>query len=261
MKSMVKSQIKTHIQKQKLKSIKCLILIYDITKKESFESLNSWLNFIEELHYNDDTIFKILIGNKCDLEDQRKVSIEEGLEFAKKNEMIFYETSAIKGININESFKDIIKILIKKRSIMNEYLEKAESIITNGTSKKNLDKLKNTIKNLEIELKKEKNENLNLNKRMNALENELKKEKNENLKLNTKINELENEMKKQKNENKLLIERIKTLEKYEKEIKALMNKMTDLYGEMGKKNDEINRLKFESTFLVSKEKLINIIIT
>ena len=77
-------------------------MIYDITSYKSFETLKSWFPDINEI--TDNKIHKILIGNKCDLEDKREVPKEDGVSFALENKMLFFETSVDKGININEFF-------------------------------------------------------------------------------------------------------------------------------------------------------------
>lgn len=49
-------------------------------------------------------VCKILVGNKCDMEESRKVSYEEGLELAKHYELPFLETSAKNSVNVEQSF-------------------------------------------------------------------------------------------------------------------------------------------------------------
>ena len=56
----------------------------------------------------------VLIGNKIDLENERKISYEEGEIFAKKNGMLFFETSAKNGINISKIFENSCKEISKK---------------------------------------------------------------------------------------------------------------------------------------------------
>lgn len=68
--------------------------MYDISDRKSFESVNFWLNDLNEHGGN---IVKLLIGNKSDKEDQRDVKREEALEFAEKNKIGFMETSALNG--------------------------------------------------------------------------------------------------------------------------------------------------------------------
>ena len=62
------------------------MLVYDITDLESFENLNYWLYEIEKNAPKD--VYKILVGNKCDIKNERKISIEQGKEFAQKYGMI-----------------------------------------------------------------------------------------------------------------------------------------------------------------------------
>ena len=54
-------------------------------------------------------IIKVLVGNYCDCEDERKVSYEEGKKFAESNGMVFFEVSAKTGENVQESFECIFK--------------------------------------------------------------------------------------------------------------------------------------------------------
>ena len=65
-----------------------ILLIYGITDRESFQSLNCWLIDIEKNANKNVKI--ILIGNNCDLEDKREVSYQEGKDFAQKNNMLFF---------------------------------------------------------------------------------------------------------------------------------------------------------------------------
>ena len=55
-----------------------------------------------------------LIGNKIDLEDKRQVSYEDGKKFAEENDMLFFETSAKEGNNIQEIFSESVSILVDK---------------------------------------------------------------------------------------------------------------------------------------------------
>ena len=79
------------------------IFVYDITNRESFENLNNWIDLA--FQNNQNHFINFLIGNKCDLENDRKVTIEEGKNFAEKKKFIFLETSAKDNININKVFE------------------------------------------------------------------------------------------------------------------------------------------------------------
>ena len=56
----------------------------------------------------------VLVGNKCDLEDKRQVSYEEGKELADKNDFLFFESSAKDGTNVDEIFTNSAKEIAKK---------------------------------------------------------------------------------------------------------------------------------------------------
>ena len=75
-----------------LKGAKIVIIVYDVTRRESFEEVNYWVKSVEELLGKDITLG--LIGNKFDLIDEQVVSKEEGNEFAKEIGAFFSETSA-----------------------------------------------------------------------------------------------------------------------------------------------------------------------
>ena len=89
-----------------------VILMYDITNRDSFEKISTWMNDI--FKYKEKDFPVILVGNKYDLENERKVSKEEGQSLAYKLNVKFYETSNKDGINIEESSRELIKIVLSK---------------------------------------------------------------------------------------------------------------------------------------------------
>lgn len=83
-------------------------LVYDITDRQSFLNLGRWL---EELKANSESdIIIMLLGHKLDLEEERTVSRAEGVEFAKRNGLIFLETSAVE--EFKQTIKDAFQILL-----------------------------------------------------------------------------------------------------------------------------------------------------
>ena len=92
------------------REIQGLIFVYDITNLQSFEKINFYL---KEINFSK-KIFKILIGNKKDLENERKITFEQGKNFADSNEMLFFETSAKEKMNIQEPILSMTKEIIKK---------------------------------------------------------------------------------------------------------------------------------------------------
>ena len=95
-----------------------MLVVYDITKKESFESIDKWINDL--INSSDKNITILLIGNKCDLENQRKVTKEEGEEKAKSFGLGFIETSACSGDNIDQAFEIMLKEVLKKYMVDND---------------------------------------------------------------------------------------------------------------------------------------------
>ena len=78
------------------------LLVYDITRRETFTHVTKWLDDVRTNSSKNVTV--ILIGNKKDLEDKRQVSYEEGEAFAKENGLMFLETSAKTAYNVVEAF-------------------------------------------------------------------------------------------------------------------------------------------------------------
>ena len=87
-------------------------IVYDITRKNSFESVEKWVSDVTAVA--DKKITVVLIGNKCDLEDQRQVTKEQGEEKSSKLEIAFLETSAFSGENLEKAFEMMMNEIYKK---------------------------------------------------------------------------------------------------------------------------------------------------
>ena len=94
------------------KGAKGAFVVYDITRKNTFETVNKWVSDISAAA--DKKITLILIGNKNDLEDQRQVTKEMGEEKAKELGLAFMETSACSGENLDKAFQLMINEIYKK---------------------------------------------------------------------------------------------------------------------------------------------------
>jgi len=79
------------------------LLVYDVTRRETFNHLEHWLREAKE-HDRDDRMVIMLIGNKSDLGNQREVSEEEGKKFASEHGLHFIETSAKTAVNVELAF-------------------------------------------------------------------------------------------------------------------------------------------------------------
>ena len=111
------------------KGAKGAFVVYDISKKETFDNINKW---IEELKNNGDSdVCILLIGNKCDLEDERQVTQDDALKKAEQFDIAFLETSALQAVNIEKAFNNMIEQISKKINIGNDD-EKNNKIQENG---------------------------------------------------------------------------------------------------------------------------------
>ena len=94
------------------KGAKGAFVVYDITRKSSFESIDKWVNDLTAAA--DKKITIVVIGNKSDLEDQRQIPKEKGEEKAAKLEVAFLETSAFSGENLDKAFELMMNEIYKK---------------------------------------------------------------------------------------------------------------------------------------------------
>ena len=99
----------------------CTFLIYDITNKKSFDDIKTWLN--EAKTFGNENMHFVLLGNKCELSDNRVVSFQEGKKFAQDNNLIFFEISAKENINITKAFETAVEKILSdiKRGVIDPY--------------------------------------------------------------------------------------------------------------------------------------------
>jgi len=90
-----------------------IMIVYDVTNEQTFKNIDFWLKEVDK--YASQSVYKILIGNKCDRMDARVISVEDGKLLAERLNMQFVETSAKESINVNESFRFMGEALLKKK--------------------------------------------------------------------------------------------------------------------------------------------------
>ncbi|KAF0898160.1 hypothetical protein E2562_001807 [Oryza meyeriana var. granulata] len=102
------------------------LLVYDISRRSTFDNVGRWL---QELNtHSDTTVAKMLVGNKCDLDNIREVPVEEGKALAEAEGLFFMETSALDSTNVKTAFEIVIKEIYSNvsRKILNSDSYKAE---------------------------------------------------------------------------------------------------------------------------------------
>lgn len=117
------------------KGAKGALIVYDITNINTFESVERWLREIKVM--GDKNMFVILIGNKSDLNEERKVLKDQGINKASTNNIGFFETSAKTSDNIDRVFYDLSNNIFEKHKseICNEFDDLFENKLLENRSK------------------------------------------------------------------------------------------------------------------------------
>ena len=101
-----------------MKNTDIALIVYDITNRKSFEELTNWIYSVNEANNNKNVIFGIA-ANKSDLYEQKVVNKNEGEEFAKNNNTLFFETSA-------KDYDSVENVFIK---LTEQYLKNKENLL------------------------------------------------------------------------------------------------------------------------------------
>ncbi|KAM6948601.1 ras-related protein Rab-18-B-like [Aplochiton taeniatus] len=88
-----------------------VILVYDVTKRDTFSKLENWLNELETYCTRNELV-KMLVGNKIDMEN-RDVDRNEGLKFARKHSMLFIEASAKTRDGVQCAFEELVEKILQ----------------------------------------------------------------------------------------------------------------------------------------------------
>ena len=103
------------ITKNLFSRVQGIIIVYDITNKQSFLNVPNWIKLINEDNNN---IPYVLAGNKCDLQKERVIQEEEGKKFSHDNNIDFLETSAKEDINIMECINNFVKKIVNSENFV-----------------------------------------------------------------------------------------------------------------------------------------------
>lgn len=94
-----------------------IIFAFDVTNRATFDSVAQWLKEAREYFPEPDSVVFMLIGNKVDLVEEREVTKEEAEDFARRNGMMFIETSAKEKIGVYEAFEEVVNKVIESPKI------------------------------------------------------------------------------------------------------------------------------------------------
>ena len=89
-----------------------IVVVYDITDRESFEQVQHWMSEIDA-HAQAD-VCRLLVGNKCDLAENRVVTLSEAEQFAQHHQLQYLETSAMNGTNVKDAFVKVATQIYRK---------------------------------------------------------------------------------------------------------------------------------------------------
>jgi len=103
-----------------------IMLVYDITNPKSFDNIAKWLRNIDE-HANED-VEKMILGNKCDMDDKRMISRDRGETIAREHGIRFLETSAKANINIDRAFLELAEAILNKQTAGQNPSENADRV-------------------------------------------------------------------------------------------------------------------------------------
>ena len=120
------------ITKTSYKGAKGALIVYDISRKESFNNVDKWIGDLKE--FGEEDVCVILVGNKCDLEDMRQVSTDEVSKKAEQYSVGFCETSALSAKNIDTAFQMLIKKVSEKIPNMDDKYGNKSSVVNTGVS-------------------------------------------------------------------------------------------------------------------------------
>lgn len=109
------------------------VLMYDICNEQSFRAVADWASQISTHSWENTQV--ILVGNKCDLEDERIVSYEQGRKMAEQMGFPFFETSAKENINVRATFDKLVDMICDKISVAGPCKDQNGNSIQNGSAK------------------------------------------------------------------------------------------------------------------------------
>ena len=117
-----------------------ILLVYDVTKTESFENLKDWICSIKQNMETKNIFLPLIIcGNKVDMEESREITKEDAEKFASKNNYKYFETSAKTGEGVDEAIRELVNQILNQNGEVDEQkVEARKSVQIKSASNENL---------------------------------------------------------------------------------------------------------------------------
>mmetsp|Transcript_23846 Transcript_23846/g.42252 ORF Transcript_23846/g.42252 Transcript_23846/m.42252 type:complete len:209 (-) Transcript_23846:139-765(-) len=116
-----------------------VVLVYDITNKDSFQHVHRWIKDVQS--YGEEGVEMVIVGNKVDLDhDKRQVSKAQGRAVADNFNCAFFETSALSGVGVEDAFESLVRLAVSKLPAADDVEQKNDNkadLSTAKTTKKN----------------------------------------------------------------------------------------------------------------------------
>ena len=117
-----------------------ILLVYDVTKTESFENLKDWICSIKQNMETKNIFLPLIIcGNKVDMEESREITKEDAEKFASKNNYKYFETSAKTGEGVDDAIRELVnQILNQDGEVDEQKMEARKSVQIKSASNENI---------------------------------------------------------------------------------------------------------------------------
>lgn len=116
------------------------LLVFDISKKQTFENLDRWLNEVRA--FTKPEVCIILVGNKSDLAYMREVPTDEALKYAVQQKIPYFETSALAATNVEKVFEELLVGIARVNDPYFDQVSETQKVDTTKTVKLNAEKKK-----------------------------------------------------------------------------------------------------------------------
>ncbi|KAL1921101.1 uncharacterized protein VTP21DRAFT_11736 [Calcarisporiella thermophila] len=104
-----------------------VILVYDVTSRETFDALKNWFEELNAYCPNPDVV-KIIVGNKVDKDSSRVVSTKEGTELARRMDTLYVECSAKTRAGVQEAFEEVVRKIVERPSLWQKQEQSKPSV-------------------------------------------------------------------------------------------------------------------------------------